>query len=251
TVTCSLLTLAATTTWTITIQVLVPSDAQAGAVTNTASVTGLGDTDPTNDAASQTTTIGGAVGSADLSVTKTASDASPAEGDTVTYVITVSNAGPDDATGVQVTDVLPAGVTFVSASADVGSYDEASGIWDLGALAVGKSAELQIRVRVGASTAGTTIENTAGVSGADQTDPNDGDDADTAPMGVLPAGGTGGGTAFTGFPVGPGPFVWMLGLLFVGGVALGSGRRRSRPRRRHPGGSHQRFLAQPFFFDQG
>ncbi|MGH2597358.1 MAG: DUF7507 domain-containing protein [Actinomycetota bacterium] len=247
-VTCSLPSLAATASWTITIQVGVPAAAPPGTVTNTATVTGIGDIDPTNDSASQSTTIGGASGSADLAVTKTVSNAAPHEGDTITYDITVTNNGPDDASGVQVTDALPTGVTFVSASPSAGTYDKISGVWDVGALAVGESAELQIQVRVDAATSGTTITNSAAVSGSNQVDPNSGHDAATAPIGVEPAGGD---TAFTGFPVGPGPLVWMLGLLFVGGVALGSGRRRSRPRRRHPGGSHQRFLAQPFFFDQG
>ena len=176
------------------------------------------------------------------------SDAAPLEGATIAYDITVTNNGPDDATGVQVTDALPAGVSFVSANASAGSYDETSGVWDVGPLALGETAELLIQVSVDAGTAGTTITNGAAVSGADQSDPNGGDDADTAPIGVSP---TGGGTAFTGFPAGPGPFAWMLVLAAVGLAALGSGRRRSRPRR--PGRSHSsdRFLAEPFFFDQG
>lgn len=157
----------------------------------------------------------------------------------------VTNNEPDDATGVQVTDALPAGLSFVSANAIAGSYDEVGGVWDVGPLAVGETAELQIQASVDAGTAGTTITNSAAASGLDGSDPNGKDDADTAPIGVAPAGGT----AFTGFPAGPGPFAWMLGLAALGLVAILSGRRRSKPRRRsHPAG---RFLAEPFFFDQG
>ena len=53
---------------------------------------------------------------ADLSISKTASTASADPGGAVTYTLTVTNAGPDDATGVTVKDTLPAGVTFASAS---------------------------------------------------------------------------------------------------------------------------------------
>ena len=49
---------------------------------------------------------------ADLSVTKTVSNATPNVGDQITFTVTLSNQGPDAATGVQVTDLLPAGLTF-------------------------------------------------------------------------------------------------------------------------------------------
>ncbi len=49
---------------------------------------------------------------ADLSVTKSDGSATYTPGGTATYVITVSNAGPDAAANVVVTDNLPAGVTL-------------------------------------------------------------------------------------------------------------------------------------------
>lgn len=49
---------------------------------------------------------------ADLSITKSDGSATYTPGGTATYVITVSNAGPDAATGVVVTDNLPDGVTL-------------------------------------------------------------------------------------------------------------------------------------------
>lgn len=51
---------------------------------------------------------------ADLSLTKSGSPASLLVGKNVAYTITVGNAGPADATGVTVTDTLPAGLSFVS-----------------------------------------------------------------------------------------------------------------------------------------
>ena len=51
---------------------------------------------------------------ANLGVTKSASSPTFTPGQTITYTITVSNAGPATATGVTVTDTLPAGTTFQS-----------------------------------------------------------------------------------------------------------------------------------------
>ena len=252
-VTCSIDPLAVGVTWAITVTVDVPLDATSGTVTNTATVVAAGDTDPSNDSASETTTIGVVVGSADLVVTKTIDDPSPHEGDTVAYLITVTNSGPDDATGVQVTDLLPAGLTFVSGSPTQGTYHAGPGLWDVGSLAAGETAVLQIRASVNSGTAGTTITNGASVSGEDQTDPNPNDDADTAPANVA----AGGGTAFTGLPSGPAPFAWMLALAMLGLAALGLGRGSRRcpaiasgPVAAASGPSPQptRFLAEPFFF---
>ena len=62
--------------------------------------------------------------SADLSVTKMASPEPVTTDGTITYTITASDAGPDGATGVVVTDTPPSGVTVVSTPA---SWTVASG----------------------------------------------------------------------------------------------------------------------------
>ncbi|HZW39919.1 MAG TPA: collagen-binding domain-containing protein [Ignavibacteriaceae bacterium] len=87
---------------------------------------------------------------ADLRLQKTVSNPNAQNGDEVTYTITVTNDGPNSTTGVKVKDVLPEGLEFISATPSVGTYDLATGIWDVGTLASGASATLLITVSVNA-----------------------------------------------------------------------------------------------------
>ena len=93
----------------------------AAARTNTATISDADQFDPNtgNNSASATETPQ----QADLAVAKTVSNPTPNVGDTITFTVTLTNAGPDAATGVEVTDLLPAGLSFVSATASQGSYD--------------------------------------------------------------------------------------------------------------------------------
>jgi uncharacterized repeat protein (TIGR01451 family) len=116
---------------------------------------------------------------ADVDVVKDVDDTSPAVGDTVTFTITVTNSGPEVATSVVVSDLLPTGVTFDSAIASQGSYNDVTGVWTVGTLAVSGSATLTIDATVDTGTEGDTITNTACVTSLDQVDPDqiDCDDA--------------------------------------------------------------------------
>lgn len=98
---------------------------------------------------------------ADLSLTKTVSNANPASGSNIVYTLTVTNAATSNltATGVTVLDILPAGTTFVSASG-TGSYASGTGIWTVGTLAPGASASINITATVN-GTSGATIINGA------------------------------------------------------------------------------------------
>ena len=81
---------------------------------------------------------------ADIRVRKTVSDPTPAVGANVTFTIAATNLGPNDATGVQVRDLLPAGLAFVSATPSQGSYTPGTGVWDIGSLVLGATATLRI-----------------------------------------------------------------------------------------------------------
>ena len=115
--------------------------------------------------------------SADLAVTQTVSVAKPTVGSTLTYVLTVSDAGPNPATGIVLNDALPAGMTFVSAFASQGTVTQSGGTLtaDLGSLSVG--AMTTITVAVVPTTAGSGV-NTARVSG-EEADPVPGNNTAT------------------------------------------------------------------------
>lgn len=118
-----------------------------------------------------------AVNGADLSLTKTVSNAAPTSGSNVTYTLSVNNAAGSafTATGVTVLDLMPVGATFVSATG-TGSYNNATGIWTVGSLAPNSTATISITVTVTASS-GATITNgaevrTSSVPDADSTPNN-------------------------------------------------------------------------------
>jgi uncharacterized repeat protein (TIGR01451 family) len=151
-------------TATLTIAATVTS---ATPGTDTASITASSatDPDPTNNTASVTITPQ----QSDIAVTNVASNSSPLSITTFTWTATATNNGPASATNVSISDVLPAGVTFVSATASQGTYNSATGTWTLGTLANAASATLVLTVKAGAP---ATVTDTVAVSGADQSDPN-------------------------------------------------------------------------------
>src|SRR6267142_3373096 len=103
--------------------------------------------------------------SADLFVTKTASPNPGQVGVNLSYRITATNNGPAAATNVNVTDPLPAGLTFVSSASTQGACSGTSIVnCSVGSLAIGASAIITIIVT---PTAQGQIMNTATVSGSE------------------------------------------------------------------------------------
>ena len=151
---------------TATLQILA-TVASPNPQTNTASVGHSDQFDP--DAAGNQAAATETPQRADLALTKTVSNSRPDVGDTITFIVTLANNGPDSATGVIVDDPLPAGLSFVSATPSQGTYDSATGVWTVGTVTSGTSQTLQIQVRV---VAATSQANTASVSHSDQFDPN-------------------------------------------------------------------------------
>jgi uncharacterized repeat protein (TIGR01451 family) len=110
-------------------------------------------------------------GGADLDILKVVDDKSPCQGSEITYVVTVSNPSTTNATGVQVTDLLPSGLTHLSSSTSQGTYNNVTRVWNVGSLNASTNATLTLTARVNAGTAGTTIINSANITHADQIDP--------------------------------------------------------------------------------
>jgi uncharacterized repeat protein (TIGR01451 family) len=149
-------------TATITVQV----NASSGTITNTATES---QTDPDPSGVQSSSVSIPATPGANVSILKTVSDPAPADGTDVTYSLRLTNAGPDAATGVAVTDTLPAGLVCLSDFAPVGSISGcgATITWMVGAMADGAVLTATITVQVNASSG--VITNTATES---QTNPD-------------------------------------------------------------------------------
>jgi len=118
----------------------------------------------------------------DISLTKTVNNAAPALGSNVTFTVTVTNTGAGTATSVVVTDLLPAGLSFVSSAPSQGAYVSGTGVWTVGTLAGGGSATLSIVAKV---VGGSAMTNTASLTSFDQTDPNPSNNAASASVSAV------------------------------------------------------------------
>ncbi|NBP89267.1 MAG: DUF11 domain-containing protein, partial [Planctomycetia bacterium] len=157
-------------TLVIQAEVLAPASGIPPAQTNTASIQTADqyDPDPNNNSATATETPQ----YADLQVTKTVSNPAPNVGADVVFTILVENLGADAATNVSVDDLLPAGLSFVSASSQ--AYDPGTGVWSVGTVDVGaaNTEVLTITATVVASGSFTNEAEVSTTSPPDQYDPD-------------------------------------------------------------------------------
>ncbi len=172
-------TLAAGETLTVTFDALVVNPGSTTQLLNTVSVTC--DQQP----APVEAWVADGVLHTDLELTKAVGDAHPDEGDTVVYTIIVTNLGPTNAMGILVSEPLTNGLTYVSHSAGQGTYNSTSGIWTVGTIQMGSSAQLQISATVDAGTSGTSITNQARISAADMADLVTANNSDTGVIQVV------------------------------------------------------------------
>ena len=183
---CSVATLApgASTTLTLTVQVQ-PGLVDGAIITNAVAVrSDTVDLVPDNNHDTEPTVVAAAT-SADLAVAKT-DDVDPVvTGTNVTYTVTVRNNGPAIATGVVATDVLPAGVTLVSATPSQGTACTGTTTVSCGLGTLAAGAQATVTVVVATSTPGV-ITNTVTVSGAEP-DPAPGNNGASEPTTVANA----------------------------------------------------------------
>lgn len=85
---------------------------------------------------------------ADIKIEKTVDNQNPKCDENVTFTIKATNLGPNTANGIQVTDLLPNGLNYISYTASQGTYTSANGIWNVGTLANGAFATLTVTVKV-------------------------------------------------------------------------------------------------------
>jgi len=112
---------------------------------------------------------------ADLSLSKIVSDLTPQFGDTLTYTVSVSNVGPGATTNVEVVDIFPTSVTFLSVTSTSQGTVVVDGsntflTWTIGTMTTPSTVTLTYQVQVN-PTVGTT-ENYAEVTVSDAPDPN-------------------------------------------------------------------------------
>ncbi|MGD9613709.1 MAG: SdrD B-like domain-containing protein, partial [Kiritimatiellia bacterium] len=94
------------------------------------------------------------------------------EGGTVVFTVSVTNLGPNAAETLVIGDVLPSGLTYVDSTPSQGSYDDGTGQWTVGALAVSNGATLAIEATADLGTGGLTFTNVASLSASVPVDPN-------------------------------------------------------------------------------
>lgn len=117
----------------------------------------------------------------DLAGTKTASPEALLPGKEVTFTLGVQNLGPVDSTGAQIADPLPAGLTFVSASA--GCFEAAGTVTcAVGDLAVNDSVSFTITAKVDDDFTGKDLENQAFINAPGDTDPGNNNPKSNSPV---------------------------------------------------------------------
>jgi len=144
----------------VTFDLTVPNHANSGeSITATAT-----------SATGNTSEFSGCItfGASDLSVSQAASSGSVVVGSTVTYTITLTNNGPDDAVSITLTDNLPAAVTFVSCSSTGGGVCAGTAnnrLVTFASLSAGSSAITTIVATVNCNVPdGQTVTNSASVT---------------------------------------------------------------------------------------
>lgn len=149
---------------------LDPSLAAGLALTNTATVhSTTTDENPDNDEASASTTI---ERSTALRIEKVAARPVVSLGELAVFQITVVNDGPSDASGIVVTDTLPAGLTFAAGSSDTTCTASGSTVTCTPGLVLAPGEQLTLTIAASTDPSGETgsVTNTATATSAENPD---------------------------------------------------------------------------------
>ena len=147
----------------------------------------------------------------DLSITKSTSTVTAFGGNPISYTISVSNLGPSPATSVSVTDTLPAGSTFGSASGTGWTCNNVAGVvtCTLPTLSVGAANPITLTITAPPVASPGVLTNTATVSSS-TTDTNPANNSSTSTVTIAPGSSI------------PALSAWMLMMLaaVLGAIAL-------------------------------
>ncbi len=127
------------------------------------------------------------VTSTDMSITKSTSAGTAFGGFPISYTLAVSNLGPSQASSVSVSDTLPAGSGFISASGTGWTCNNVAGVvtCTLPTLAVGAANPITLTITAPPVASTGTLSNTATVSSA-ASDPNPANNSSTSTVPILP-----------------------------------------------------------------
>ena len=89
-----------------------------------------------------------AVSCVDLGIEKIVDTEMPSIGETVQFTITLTNNSAEDATNIDVEELLPNGYEYVSHTTSTGTYDNNTQLWTIMTLTAGSSATLTLSVTV-------------------------------------------------------------------------------------------------------
>lgn len=169
----------------VTITIVVTPTAVGEAVNNVTVDSSLDDPNTDNNSDTETTDVEDEPESADLSVTKVGSPNPVTVNQQLTYTITVSNAGPDAAVNVVLTDTLPAGAIYISATPAQGSCSHAGGVVTCDLENIAGNSDVVTTIIIVPTIPGVASNNVIVTS--DVPDPDPGDNSDEEETGVNPA----------------------------------------------------------------
>lgn len=133
----------------------------------------------------------GGIAFSDTAIDKTASSSSILGGHQFSYTLTVTNNGDSDATNIEVTDIFPANVTYMSddsaTTSTTTSLTGATLVWDIPSLTNGSSVSLMVTVDSATVIVDTLVSNTADITNQDQADPDATNNSAGADVTLLPA----------------------------------------------------------------
>jgi uncharacterized repeat protein (TIGR01451 family) len=161
-------------------------ESAADTIVNTGVTGGGGETNTANNRDDDTVAI---TSSADVAIVKSVDPLTTPPGVDVTYTLVVTNNGPSTARAVQVSDPLPAGMTFVSVAPASCGLAGTTVSCALGDLVKGQSVSIAVVAGIPAALANKTKTNTATVSSPtpDSNLTNNRDDATVTITGAPPS----------------------------------------------------------------